>query len=129
MQVHEALLLEGVGDYGYGGWVAACRTTVLEDGEEDVLVGVCGVTFGAEMGGVGEGGELVGEVLWEVVSEVDCQASYHVRLQPLRRYVQNIERVKNWISSFGRYILVHLEEYVLNPFGRSIDLPPRCYWE
>ncbi len=40
----------------------------LEDGEEDVLVGVCGVAFGAETSGVGGGGNLVGEGLEEVVS-------------------------------------------------------------
>ncbi len=43
---------------------------VVEEGEEDVLVGVCGVGFGGEVGGVGGvaggevvGGEVVGEVL------------------------------------------------------------------
>lgn len=40
----------------------------MEEGEEDVLVGVCGVGFGGEVGGVGgvgwvRGGEVVGEVL------------------------------------------------------------------
>lgn len=45
----------------------------MEDGEEDVLVGVCGVTFGLEMGRVVGIGELMGEVLWEVVSGVNVK--------------------------------------------------------
>jgi len=63
MKFHEARFLEGMGDDGYGSRVARCQTPEIEDGEEDVLVGVCGLTFGFQMGGVSERGELVREGL------------------------------------------------------------------
>ena len=64
MQFEETTALEGVGDYGEVRWVAVGKGVEMEEGEEDVLVGVGGVGFRCQMEGERmDRGAMVGEVL------------------------------------------------------------------
>ncbi len=45
MQIEEASAFEGVGYERYVGWVFGSEGVEMEDGEEEVLVGVCSVGF------------------------------------------------------------------------------------
>jgi len=50
MQFEEAGALEVVGYDGDMGRIATCLATQLEEREENVLIGVCGVGFGCHAG-------------------------------------------------------------------------------
>lgn len=45
MQIEEASAFESVGYERYVGWVVGSEGVEMEDGEEEVLVGVCSVGF------------------------------------------------------------------------------------
>ena len=62
MQIKKATAFESVRDNGYRGWIAGGELAEAKNGEEEVLVGVSGLSFGGDVtGGNGVGEEGVGE--------------------------------------------------------------------